>query len=116
MAIALVQKGGSQATGSGSPVTVSWSPGGSSTAGNLIAVLVTSYTGAAGTNTVTDQAGGNAFTRATTIAWDATWGIMSEVWYLANCPAGITGVKVANAAASFQPTIGIAEFSGCATA
>jgi hypothetical protein len=109
MAIASVQVKGSQQTSAGN-ITVTLDA--NVTAGNTVAVLVTSYSDADVTYIVTDQSDNNALTAITTQAWDASFGIKSATYRLVNAPSGISGIKFATSAGTTLFSVAIQEFSG----
>jgi hypothetical protein len=110
MPIAAVQVKGTRQSSAGD-VTITMDA--NITAGNTVAVLVASYSGADITYAVTDQSNNNAFSQPSgePYAWDATFGIKSSIFYLTNAPSGISGVKCAGGGTA-QFSVAILEFSG----
>lgn len=108
MAIALVAQDANATSGpSGSNATITCT---SSTAGNLLVLVIHVQSTTVVVNSVTDNLG-STWVKAVDLS---TSGSYTGIWYLANCPAGVTSVTaVESVGTSFNGNV--SQWSGVAT-
>src|SRR6266536_3539576 len=101
---------GVNSTSSPSGVTANTPTGASSTAGNLLVLEIHLQSSSETVTSVTDNLG-STWSKAVDLS---TTGSYTGIWYLANCPAGITNVAATESlGTSFDSNV--SEWSGAAT-